>query len=225
MTKINCRIVTSFDRPSAETISKFNGIPAANIDDCLNRMAAMDSGLRPYSSPRLLGPAFTVKVPYGDNLMLHKAADMAQPGDIIVIQCEESLNRAILGSMLINYLRVRKIGGLIVDGAIRDSEEIAAMNDFPVYARCTSPNGPFKDGPGEINTTVTLGGMIVNPGDLICGDADGIVVVPRSDADSVADAALAVVNREKAMLQKIMENDFARPWVDEKLEALGCSFQ
>lgn len=224
MAATNCQIITEIERPPRKTIEAFRGIPAANIDDCLNRMAAMDCRIRPYSQPQLLGSAFTIKVPYGDNLMLHKAADLAHPGDILVISCEESLNRAILGSMLVHYLKVRGIGGLVVDGAIRDSDEIAQIKDFPVYARCTSPNGPFKEGPGEINTPVSVGGVIVKPGDILCGDSDGIVVVPRDSASIVLAEAHAIMTKEEEMMKKILENDFARPWVDEKLKALGCSF-
>ena len=158
----------------------------ATLDDSMNRMSAMDSGIHAYSKGKLAGPAFTIKVPYGDNLMLHKSVDMIKPGDILVIQCENSLNRAIFGSLLVNNLKEKGARGIIVDGAIRDSEEISQIEGIPVYARCTSPNGPWKNGPGEINTTIAVGGQIVRPGDIVCADQDGIVVVPQEYAEEIA---------------------------------------
>ena len=133
MSTVNCRIVLDFERPSKELLEKFKELPVATLDDSMNRMSAMDSGIHAYSKGKLAGPAFTIKVPYGDNLMLHKSVDMIKPGDILVIQCENSLNRAIFGSLLVNNLKEKGARGIIVDGAIRDSEEISQIEGIPVY--------------------------------------------------------------------------------------------
>lgn len=222
MSNVGFQIVSDFKRPDKALIEAFRELPVANIDDCMNRTAAVDGAIRPMNKAKLLGPAFTVKVPEGDNLMFHKAMDMAQPGDVIVIDAGGDPHRAIFGALMISYCKVRGLGGVIVDGAIRDSEELAEM-DFPVYARAITPNGPYKNGPGEIGTTIAFGGKVVRPGDIIVGDADGIVVIHPEDAAELAKKAKGVLDMENGILDKILnEGTYIRPWVDEKLKALGC---
>ncbi len=217
---VNKRIRTELNRPSAELIGKFKGIPAANIDDAMQRMAAMSNRIRPFAKHEMLGPAFTVKVPYGDNLMLHKAMSIAKPGDILVIQCEESTDRAIFGGLMVREMLGLGLGGIVVDGAIRDADEIAKIADFPVYASSVSPNGPYKNGPGEINYPVSVGGQVVCPGDIICADGDAVIVIPQSVAEDVAAAAKQVVEKEEVMLDQIVNSHLDRSWVDPKLEEL-----
>ena len=222
MSNVGFQIISDFQRPDRELVEAFRDIPVANIDDCMNRTAAVDGAIRPVNKAKLLGPAFTVKVPEGDNLMFHKAMDMAKPGDVVVIDAGGDGKRAIFGALMINYCKVRGLGGVIVDGAIRDVEELSQM-DFPVYARAVTPNGPYKNGPGEINTVISFGGKVVRPGDIIVGDADGIVVVKPEDARELAEKAHKVLDMEKGILEKILkEGSYDRPWVDEKLKALGC---
>ena len=176
MKNVGFKIITDFKRPDKAIIDRFKDIPVANIDDGMNRTAAVCHAIRPMNKAGFCGPAFTIRVPEGDNLMFHKAMDMAKPGDIVVIDAGGYEDRAIFGSLMIHYCQSRKLGGVIVDGAIRDCAEIAEM-DFPVYARAVSPNGPYKNGPGEINTPISFGGLIVNPGDIMVGDMDGIIVI------------------------------------------------
>ncbi|MCC8189431.1 MAG: RraA family protein, partial [Planctomycetes bacterium] len=164
MSPIGCRIYTAVPRPPRSLVERFRDLPVANIDDCVNRLAAAHSAIRPLNSARLLGPAFTIKVPEGDNLMFHKAMDLAQEGDVIVIDAGGLTTRAIFGELMIAYCMARKLGGVIVDGSIRDRDSLARL-DFPVYARGVSPNGPYKNGPGEINTPISFGGVVVHPGD------------------------------------------------------------
>lgn len=222
MSNVGFQIVSDFKRPDKALIEAFRELPVANIDDCMNRTAAVDGAIRPMNKAKLLGPAFTVKVPEGDNLMFHKAMDMARAGDVIVIDAGGDPKRAIFGALMINYCKARGLAGVIVDGAIRDSEELAEM-DFPVYARGITPNGPYKNGPGEIGTTIAFGGKVVRPGDIIVGDADGIVVIRPEDAEELAQKARGVLDMENGILEKILnEGTYIRPWVDEKLKALGC---
>ena len=222
MSNVGFQIKSDFQRPAKELVEAFRELPVANIDDCMNRTAAVDGAIRPVNKAKLLGPAFTVKVPEGDNLMFHKAMDMAQPGDVIVIDAGGDGKRAIFGALMINYCKVRGLAGVIVDGAVRDLDELSEM-DFPVYARGFTPNGPYKNGPGEIGTTIAFGGKVVRPVDIIVGDADGSIVVRPEEAEELAQKARKVLDMENGILEKILtEGTYIRPWVDEKLKALGC---
>ena len=222
MSNVGFCIHSEFTRPDRALVEAFRDLPVANIDDCMNRTAAVDGKIRPLNKSKLLGTAFTVKVPEGDNLMFHKAMDMAEPGDVIVIDAGGDEKRAVFGALMINYCRVRGLAGVVIDGAVRDVEELSQM-DFPVYARAATPNGPYKNGPGEIGTVIAFGGKVVRPGDIIVGDADGIVVIRPEEAAELAEKARKVLEMENGILDKILhEGTYIRPWVDEKLKALGC---
>lgn len=222
MANIGCRIVLDFQRPERALIEGFRDVPVANLDDCMGRMAAMDQGLRPVGKARLLGPAFTIRVPQGDNLLFHKAMDLAQPGDIMVIDAGGRRNRAILGELMVSYCIRRGLGGIIVDGAIRDYDALSQL-DFPIYCRGVSPNGPYKNGPGKIGLPVSCGGILVHPGDILVGDGDGVVAVRPREAAFLAEQVHGVMEQERAILEKMeREGVYPRPWVDEKLQALGC---
>lgn len=222
MKNVGCKIVTDFKRPEVALIEQFRELPVANIDDCMNRTAAVDGAIRPLNKAKLLGTAFTVKVPEGDNLMFHKAMDMAKPGDVIAIDAGGDEKRAVFGALMISYCRARGLAGVIIDGAVRDYEELSEM-DFPVYARAVTPNGPYKNGPGEINTPIAFGGKVICPGDIIVGDADGIIVIKPEDAELLAEKARKILDMENGIMDKIMnEGTYIRPWVDEKLASLGC---
>lgn len=220
---VGCRIRKDFKRPSPELIARFQGIPAANIDDNMGRLAAVDTAIVPMGKGQLLGCAFTIRVPQGDNLMFHAAMDLAEPGDVIVIDAGGFTDRAIFGELMAMYCKSRGIKGIVCDGAIRDSDSIAAMEDFPVYARSVTPNGPYKNGPGEINVPVVIGGKVVHPGDIIVGDGDGIVIIDPAVAEEVADATLAVEKKEAEITEHILKDGtYIRPWVKEKLKEIGC---
>lgn len=221
---IGCQIVEHFSRPDKKLVELFRDFPVANIDDCMGRTAAIRQDIRPMNKAKLLGTAFTVRVPQGDNLMFHKAMDMAKPGDVIVIDAGSMKNRAIFGELMVSYCKSRGIAGIIVDGAIRDSEAIAEM-DFPVYACGVTPNGPYKNGPGEIGTTISVSGVIVHPGDIIAGDRDGVVVIKPEYAETLAERVAGVFAKEEAIMNKIVEDGtYIRPWVDEKLKEIGCEY-
>ena len=222
---IGCKIVRNFPRPDRELVEAFRDVPAANIDDCMGRTAAADAGIRPVGKGQLLGTAFTVRVPQGDNLMFHAAMDLAQPGDVIVIDAGGYLDRSILGELMATYCKTRGIRGIICDGAIRDRDALAEMEDFPVYARGANPNGPYKNGPGEIGTTVCIGNRVVNPGDIVVGDGDGIVFISPADAPAVLEGVKKVQKMEEGIMENIVKHGtYVRPWVDEKLKEIGCTF-
>ena len=220
---IGCRIIRDFDRPVSELIERFRNVPVANIDDNMGRIAAIDSAIEPIGKGQLLGTAFTVRVPQGDNLMLHAAMDLAKPGDVIVIDAGGFTDRAIFGELMAAYCKYRGVRGIVCDGAIRDRGSLSAMKDFPVYARAATPNGPYKNGPGEINVPIAVGGKLVNPGDIVVGDSDGVVFINPSVANELADATLMVEKTEANIMSHILnEGIYDRPWVEELLQRIAC---
>ena len=223
---IGCKIIRDFPRPDAALVERFRGIPVANIDDCMNRLAAVDAAIEPMGRGKLLGTAFTVRVPQGDNLMFHAAMDLAKPGDVILIDAGGCTGRAILGELMATYCMKRGIRGIVCDGAIRDREALAQMDSFPVYARAANPNGPYKNGPGEINVPVVIGGKLVRPGDIVVGDNDGVLFIDPAEAEALADAAEAIVRKEDGILRTILlEGTYLRPWVSDKLAEIGCEIR
>lgn len=220
---IGCKIIKDFKRADADLIGRFQGIAVANIDDAMGRIAAADSAIAPIGKGQLLGSAFTVRVPQGDNLMLHAAMDMAKQGDVIVIDAGGFTDRAIFGELMASYMKVRGIKGIVCDGAVRDREALAEFDGFPVYARAATPNGPYKNGPGEINMPVSVGGKVVYPGDIVVGDGDGVLFIRPAEAKAIAEAAIEVSGKEFDIMKGIMEDGiYIRPWVDEKLKEINC---
>lgn len=228
MGNVGFREYLDIERPSKELIELFREIPVANIDDNMNRMYAVHADLVPFSMTPLLGSAFTVRVPAGDNLMFHRALDVAKPGDILVVDAGGGMDRAICGEIMAQYAIKRGLGGFVIDGCIRDADEIAEL-DFPVYARGANPNGPYKNGPGEINVPVCIGGRVVMPGDILVGDGDGIVVIKPSDAIEVAKKAKSQNDKEQNDMKAIQKGVFTsggfdRAWVMTTLKNKGCEF-
>lgn len=218
------RIKKSFTRPDEWLVSQFRGIPVANIGDNMNRISCMHSRVRPMNAALLLGSALTVKVRAGDNLLFHKAIDMAMPGDIIVIDAQNEQSYAIFGELMVKWLRRRGITGVVVDGCIRDCDAIRQMTNIAVFATGITPNGPLKEGGGEINFPVMCGGLVVNPGDIVIGDPDGIVVVAPADAPDVLAKARAQKIEEAKAMSEIENFAWDRFWVDAVLKAKGCEF-
>ena len=220
-----CKIKKNFERPAKELVEAFRGIPVANIDDNMGRIAAVDASIFPLNpNAKLLGTAFTVNAPAGDNLLFHKALDMAQPGDVIVLANKGSLSRSLCGEIMSNYAKSRGLAGIIIDGCVRDSAALREL-DFPVYAKGVTPNGPYKNGPGEMNFPVSFAGIIINPGDIIVGDADGLLVIRPEDAEELAKKAKAWHDSEEKQLEGILtKGEGVRPWVDDKLKEVGFEF-
>ena len=220
-----CKIKRNFERPAKELVEAFREIPVANIDDNMGRIAAVDASIFPLNpNAKILGTAFTVNAPAGDNLLFHKALDMAQPGDVIVLANKGSLSRSLCGEIMSNYAKSRGLAGIIIDGCVRDSAALREL-DFPVYAKGITPNGPYKNGPGEMNFPVSFAGIIINPGDIIVGDADGLLVIRPEDAEELAKKAKAWHDSEEKQLEGILtKGEWVRPWVDDKLKEVGFEF-
>lgn len=224
MTNIGFRILPSPPRASAHLLSAFVTLPTSNISDNMMRHHGSGARLRPFHrGGKLIGTAFTVKTRPGDNLLTHKAIDMAERGDVILVDAGGALDHAIIGEIMSSHACKRGIAGMIIDGAIRDVDAISA-SDFPVYACGVTHRGPYKDGPGEINVTISIAGMVVNPGDIIVGDADGIVAIPQSDAERIIALTIAQKEKEEAILASIASGaSVDRSWVDKMLRDKGCS--
>src|ERR1700761_1208421 len=203
-------------------VDRFRSIPVANISDSMSRMSAGGPTLRPmHSGGVLAGPAFTVKARPGDNLLLHKSLDLAAPGDIIVCDGGGDLTNALIGELMIAHAIKRGLGGVVINGAVRDSATIRA-GVFPVFAAGVTHRGPYKDGPGEINVPLAIGGMVIAPGDLIIGDDDGLLCVPRLEAESIYKAAKVKNEAEEKQMAAINAGSSDRAWVDAALARLGC---
>lgn len=194
----------------------FRGCATSHISDSLHRLPGTTQ-LRPmHRAGALLGLALTVRVRCGDNLLIHKALQLLQPGHVLVVDGEGDTRRALVGEIMKRVAQARGCVGLVVDGAIRDLDAFAA-DDFPCFARGVTHRGPYKQGPGEINVAVTIDGMIVNPGDIVVGDSDGVVVVPPAKANSVSAAAHEVARREAAILRSIAQGSYDDRWIDKAL--------
>ena len=224
MPNIGFRILPMPARPAKKLVKALGAMVTAHLSDNMNRLYAGGAALRPmHRGGKLCGPAFTVRAAPGDNLMVHKAIDIAAPGDVIVVDAGGDLTQAIIGDIMSSLAEKRGIAGFVIYGAIRDSAEIGARR-FPVYACGVTHRGPYKNGPGEINTTIALGGMVVNPGDIIVGDADGVVSVPQAHAEEILALAKGQLAKETAALKAIAAGKADRRWVDETLRARGCDF-
>jgi RraA family protein len=223
MSNIGFRIFESMDRADQELIEQFRVIPSSNISDVLGRFSSVGGQMQAYHPTGVImaGSAFTVRVSPADNLMLHKAIEIAQPGDVIVVEAGGELTNAITGEMMCTYAKKKGIEGFIIDGAIRDRASIKELR-FPVYAKGTQPRGPYKDGPGEINVPISCSGVVVNPGDIIIGDDDGFTVIPLQEAKFVLEKAKEKVEIERVMMDDIVKGTLDQSWVDKTLQQKGC---
>lgn len=218
------RIYLKRKLPDTKVMLQFKDIPASNVGDVMERNSAMNPRIHLMSSPKAqmaVGPALTVKLRSGDNLALHAALNLACEGDFIVVSNEGDTSRAIMGEIMMAYLKdTKKIAGIVLDGPIRDIDEIGQW-DFPVYATGTTPGGPYKEGPGEVNVPVACGEISVNPGDIILADPDGIVVIPRKDAAQVLEDAKKFQAADEGKLIAAKNGTANRAWVDKSLEEKG----
>lgn len=191
------RINPHVEGPAPEIVAAFREIPVAAIGDSMSRNIGT-VGLRQYHarlSTVLCGPAVTVRVRPGDNLMIHKALMMVQPGDVLVIDGGGDVSQALVGGLIRTTCVAKKLGGLVIDGAVRDLCEWAE-DGMPIFARGHTHRGPSKDGPGEVNVPVSCAGLVVMPGDLVVGDADGVIAVPAAEAADMLERGRAHLKKE-----------------------------
>ena len=223
MAPIGFRILPFAPQPSTKTIATLRKIATAHLSDNMNRLHAIGPDLWPcHSGGRMVGTALTVKVSPGDNLMVHKAIDIARPGDVIVVDAGGICTQAIIGEIMSAIAERHGAAGMVIDGAIRDADALA-ISSFPVYARGVTHRGPYKNGPGEINVPVVIGDAVINPGDIIIGDDDGLLALPQAMANETIALAQDQAKKEAAMLKTIRgKGKLDRSWVDETLREKGC---
>ena len=214
------RIYLKRQLPNPQLMMQFKSIPASNTADVMGRSCAMHPRIHLVSSPleqMMVGPAFTVKARAGDNLALHAALNFCQEGDVLVVSNEGDDSRALMGEIMMAYLKhTKKVAGIVLDGPIRDIDEIGKW-DFPVYCTGTTPGGPYKDGPGEVNVPIACGNISVNPGDIILGDPDGVIVIPQKDMAVILENAKAFQEADEKKLAAAKNGTANRLWVEKSL--------
>ena len=200
--KIGFRVRTDVPRADPDLVAQFRSHATSNIADAMGRFHFMDPGIRARSGLPLCGVAVTVDARPADNLMIHKALEVATPGDIIVVSTNGNTTSAIFGELMCRTAVGASLGGIVVDGAIRDIDGITALA-FPAYSRAVCAGGCDKDGPGEVNSPISCGNTVVMPGDIIVGDDEGIVVIPQHLADEVAEQAVEQEKMEVFILERV----------------------
>jgi 4-hydroxy-4-methyl-2-oxoglutarate aldolase len=211
-----------FERVAPDVVRRAAQFQAAILADVAGRRGTLNGRIAPVAAAmKCAGPAFTIEVRPGDNLMIHAAMTMAKPGDVLVIDGKGDRTCALMGAIMINACKQLKLGGVVIDAAIRDSLELRELG-FPVFAVGANPNGPTKFVPGRINWPISCGGIAVAPGDLVVGDADGVVVVEREKAASLLDAAQKKLDDETARIADIQRGKDLKPrWLEGSLRAAG----
>lgn len=203
-------------------VARAKKIAVSNISDCMTRMFSAPAAIRPmHDGSTMAGVAITVRSRPGDNLMLHKALDVAGPGDVIVCDGGGDLTNSLIGELMLTYAAKRGIAGVVVHGAIRDAGAVRKMS-LPVFASGVTHRGPYKDGPGEINTDIAIGDMVVSPGDLVLGDDDGVLCIPFADVEAVIAAAEKKQAAEAKTIEEIATGAWDRTWIDATLKKTGC---
>ena len=215
--------LSEFDRVTPDFVERARKFPAAVLCDVAGRRGAMHSRIHAFNpTMKVCGPAFTVEVRPGDNLMFHVALAVAQPGDVIVVDGKADGTCALVGELMVTQAQAAKLGGMVVDAAARDFESLAA-GSFPIFSAGTNPCGPTKGLSGRLSVPVSVGGVSVSPGDLVVGDADGVVVIPRLDVAPVLEAAARKVASEQKRIDEISRGILVSPWLDDALKQAGLS--
>ncbi len=215
-------VIRDFERVDPALVADAAQYPSSILADVAGRRGTLSSRIAPLApTMRIAGPALTIEVRPGDNLMIHAAMALARPGDVLVIDGKGDETCALMGEIMVSQCMAIGIAGVIIYGAVRDTEAICALG-FPMYAVGANPNGPTKLVPGRLNWPISVGGAVVHPGDLIVADADGVVVVERSKATSLMPLAKQKVIDETARIQGIRNGEQLRPkWLDGALRKAG----
>ena len=213
MSSVNIASAPGAGADEQQVVSSFREISTPIISDSLQRLPGSGQLVPYHRDGRLVGPAFTVRTRPGDNLFIHRALDVARPGDVIVVDGGGELTNALLGELMAEYAAARGIAGFVIDGAVRDIECFKALN-LPCFARGNTHRGPYKDGPGELQVPVSIAGHVVCPGDIVVADADGVVSFPLAVADELHAACQRKLDEEAEQLAEVRTGRFTRPWLD-----------
>ena len=218
--KLGFRVLAAPSRLKADLVDRFRGLAAANLADAMGRFNFMDPGIQSRTKLPLCGLAVTVQCRPADNLMVHKALQVAEPGEIVVVSTCGNTTSAVFGELMCTTAAAKKLGGIIVDGAIRDVDGIARLG-MPAYSRTVCPGGCDKDGPGEINVPISCGGTVVMPGDIVVGDEEGVAIVPRDSAEEVLQLVHSLMTRETARIAEIKSGVLYKAEIDDSLRKKG----
>lgn len=218
------RVKQNWDRIEPSLVEAFRSLPVANVSDSMSRLCALGTGMRPmHRSGTLAGSALTVRTRPGDNLMLHKAIDMAKPGDVIVVDAAADMANSLMGELMLAHAIRRGVAGFVLNGALRDAEAFLERN-LPTFAVGVTHRGPYRTGPGEIGLPIAINGTVIQPGDLILGDLDGVVCVPKADAAAILAATIKKNQAENKQMAETEAGTVNRDWVDKALIEAGCEF-
>jgi 4-hydroxy-4-methyl-2-oxoglutarate aldolase len=220
------QVFTDIDRPSQTDIDAIGGHFSADLADAMQKAGAMSRAIQPVyrPMPKFFGPAVTASLPTGSFSMAKLAMLQCQPGDVLVLNVREDVSHAMLGGQIGHALKQRGLAGIVVDGAVRDSSEFQEEG-LPVCARGTAVVVGGHDGPGEINVPIACGGVVVNPGDIVVADEDGIVVVPRSLAGEVHNATEALHQAHLSAAPVFDRGEIpGMEEVENRIRAAGCEF-
>jgi regulator of RNase E activity RraA len=215
-------VIRDIERVDAAIVEQASKFPSSILADVAGRRGALSGRIQPLApSMRFAGPAITVEVRPGDNLMIHAAMAIAQPGDVIVVDGKGDLSSALIGEIMSQQCVALGVAAVVIDGAARDSEAIRELG-FPMFAAGLNPNGPTKFVPGRLNHPISIGGVCVKPGDLVVGDADGVTVIEREKAAAMLPLAAEKVAAETKRIADIRSRKSLRPgWLDGALRAAG----
>jgi 4-hydroxy-4-methyl-2-oxoglutarate aldolase len=220
------KIIRNIPRPNVQAVQQLGELGVATIHEAQERTGAMLPYMRPiYPSARVSGPAVTVSCHPGDNLMVHAAVEVCKPGDVLVVVTTSESTDGMFGDLLGTSCQAHGVAGLIIDAGVRDTAELTEMK-FPVWAKAISPQGTVKASPGSVNVPVVCAGMLVNPGDVIVGDADGVVVVQRAAAADVAKAGQQRVAKEEKSRERLAKGELGIDFygLRAKLKELGVEY-
>lgn len=219
--KLGFRFIKDIERPDPKWSVKLLEYASCNISDGLNKLYTMDCGIRQmFPSRKMVGPAVTVKVRSGDNFMLHKAIELVKPGDVLVVETQGCNAYAVCGDIMVSCMDKLGVAGLVVDGTVRDIETLREIG-MPIFARGTVCGAGDKDGSGEVNLPIACGGVVVNPGDLVFADENGVVVVPQNDIKEAIAGADKKLAAEEKRREEIAAGKYVKSGLDEVMRAKG----
>ncbi len=204
----------------SDLVEDLQQVVVSHLSDNLQRLQGVTGLQRIHRARKLVGTALTVKVRPGDNLLIYKALTLAQPGQVLVVDGAGDTTNALVGELIMLYAQQRGIVGFVIDGAVRDTAAFIEA-DFPCYARGVSHRGPYKQGPGAIGVPVSIGGQVIQSGDLVVGDEDGVVSFPVSDAPALIEAARKTAANEEAIKREIATGRVEQSWLDKVLKPVG----
>lgn len=196
-------VVREIDRADPEVIDGLGEIGTASVHEAIGRVGYVGPHLRPIQQDvKIAGSAVTVLSHPGDNIMIHAAVEVCRPGDVLVVVNTAPSTHGMFGDLLAGSLMARGVRGLVIDAGVRDTADLRAMG-FPVWSQYVSCQGTVKNTPGSVNVPVVLGGVTVHPGDVVCADDDGVVVIGRSDAAWALEQSAVRLAKEAAMRERL----------------------